>query len=246
MLSSLLLHRGGVATGSLTLLLYLGTLACSASETRVRPEPGQQTSEPRALLLQELQLRSQAASWGRLDSTRVRFVENRSSIPGVVYYWGVYRPPRTMHVVFTAVAAQKNGVALSIRTATDWFRAVGGFVPSSAEQALRACAEAIHTTVEPRLPGARPRIYQDAGSLEPLSLSDSARALLSRRLSPATTEHTAGSGWVVRLWALRVSAIRRYQCSVDRERFSLVPTDSIPRDPTILSPHPGQPDARRR
>jgi hypothetical protein len=222
--------RCGRLSSALAVMIAIassGALACSIRTDRPYTTGPRQETEPRRLLLRELRERAQSGSW-RVDSAAVMFVEIPSSIPGVVYHWGMFHPPRAVHVNITAVVAARNGAAAPIRTAADWFRATGGYHPSSADQALAACIEAVHTTSEPRAPRGAPRVYTAPDALDALPLSDSTRSDLSRRLQAATVENIAGRSWVARMWLIERSMIRKYECRIEPERLALVPVDSVP------------------
>jgi hypothetical protein len=207
------------------MLGLLTSIACAAGTQHPRPPGERQETDARPMLLRELQ--QQARSWGPFDSMRVSFSSVPSSRAGILYHWGIYHPAQSMHSRPTVVVVENRGRALLIRTANDWFGATGKILPSTSAEALIACAEAIHTTAEPRLPRAKPRVYDGPEVLEGIELQDSAWAELIERIHTPVVERQGTAGWISQLWTVDFLAAKRYECTIDPDRMSLIATDSV-------------------
>ena len=171
----------------------------SAVESRVTPK--QVLAEAIQESLSD-SVRSQLATNWR-DSIRVR-AESSAVIPGLVYHWGTYRPPRSHDLIYSALAAATGEKTAELQSPSDWVEAVKrtGVLIANERQAIGACAELIRTVGPGRWLRQPPVVYLDSSSLhEPtVTLGIDRGAVVSSATSPRVQR--AKDGWQVRIWAL--------------------------------------------
>jgi hypothetical protein len=176
----------------------------------------------RAQVPETLEVASVFMASRMLDSSRVDFLDDSSVIPGVHYRWGMYHPPRSAHLSFASVLMTKTGNpdGLIIRSAFDWARGVGSFVPSNSAQALAACTEGVHISDPYRL-RAYPRVYTSGESLRDLPLPIDLSRLEAENLEPPRIEPDGNGGWKVSFWAIIMLDTKRFECILTRAGASL-------------------------
>ena len=217
-----------VPTATLGVLVVVFTLACGgAARVATAPASGVASDPVSELLLAEL--RRRAAAYPAPDSTNTVFSSMASqAVPGLVYHWGEYFPRRTIHVRFSAVVGVRERAHVLVDDVQDWLEAAGSFTASAEEQALRVCAELIHTTTRPRAPDLPPLLYLGPQSLRNLARPVPDSQILRDSLSGPEIRREAASGWLVKAWAVERTDVRRYQCRIGLPDFGLSVLDSLP------------------
>jgi hypothetical protein len=157
------------------------------------------------------------------DSLRVA-TDTSAVIPGLSYYWGYFRPPRTGDILISAVVAEVAGHIITIQSDSDWAEALrfSGWLPATSQEAVTACAELIQTA-GPRADREHVQVFEDTAQFTGHWPAVMRMSELARRADPPRTLLTT-EAWLVSLWAVEPWRSDLYGCA-----FRLVP----------LSNHPG-------
>jgi len=197
---------------NLALICVVGLLAsCRYPETGARLSPAVTTVTARVQdsLVHELR-RLTSPEYALPASSSIRIVVDTSDVvPGLEYWWGDYSPPGTADVLYRAVVASREDVAVVLRTPADWATVATSWRPFSADGAVGACREIVHVTMERHFPRVRPRVYQDAGSLPAKRGRDSVQQQLR---TPIITRRE--QSWVVDFWVIGARDVTELRCEL--------------------------------
>lgn len=200
--------------------LLVTTLGCATKESSsVRQSTTRIPDAVAEVILADLREQSR----GQFQPPRMRdmaIVEDSSDVvPGLVYYWGTYIPPRTGDVVVQSIALQFQGALSLLSSPTDWRRAIKDWVPSSEEQAIAACGEVASATSDNRLPGYPAKAYTGPGSIAGKSVPDS--AYLVDRLSAPVAERGPDGARQVNFGAVERRDAIQYSCTLSSTSMTL-------------------------
>jgi hypothetical protein len=165
-------------------------------------------------------VKSRHAEWARTvgsynpfiaDSVRV-VPDTSATLPGVVYYWGYFRPPHTADIVLSSVVYSAGGEVVRLVSPHDWSRMMNAihWTPSSDSLAIVACGEMVRTA-GPRADQFNVAIYRDTVAFSghwPLLVR---AGDISARAQPPTASEDA-EGYHVVLWAVEPWRTTKYEC----------------------------------
>jgi hypothetical protein len=204
------------------------TFAAGCRPGRQGAERGDQVGE-RHLAAATLvrQLRQQVLSpEENPDSTNVHVAATPSStVPGLTYYWGSFRPKRSVHVFHYTVVAGRGGTVVPISEDHSWMQLIRDWRPASDDQAIAFCGELDRAFADVQDPVGLTRPYHADSSFNGLLLPDSIG--LARLLSPPEVRREAGD-WQVRLWLLTSPTPRRVRCDLVGGVWRVLTIDSAP------------------
>jgi len=154
----------------------------------------------------------------QMDTTKIVWRTQASAVtPGLVYRWASYRAMETSHGFVFAVAARRNsGPVIVIRNPQDWSTATNGWQPTTADEAISACAELARAVG----PGRNPeRLSVPLGDAEgeisamPEQLQARVRPVLSDTVTtlPPSPQQPF---WTVEFWMFETGLTARYRCSL--------------------------------
>jgi hypothetical protein len=159
------------------------------------------------------------------DSTVTFTVDTSRAVPGLVYYWAVHRPPRSMHARQFLVAAYRDSLFRIIQGPADWAAAAHGWTAATSADALVACGELLRTASSNRNPFIAPHVVEIVDSVRRLPIPDPLGT--AKLVSPARVD-SSSTGWAATFWAVEARDVNRYRCTLSNAVVSLSKIDSIP------------------
>lgn len=137
--------------------------------------------------------------------------ESSQVVPGLVYYRGVYRPPRTSHMESVVFVAVRDDSLRLLQTSED-FAAIADFpTPNDSRSITKLCAELAKTLGRTSTSAQVPMLYEDEGHWSRVGWK-TPPAPRDRITSPRATRGAA-DGWDVRLWMAEPGQMTKYQCT---------------------------------
>lgn len=134
-------------------------------------------------------------------------------IPGLSYYWGYFRPPRTGDILISAVVAEVAGHIIRLQSDSDWAEALrfSGWLPTTPQEAVSACAELIQTA-GPYANRADVQVFEDTAQFSGRWPAVMGMSELARHADPPRTQLTTDA-WLVSLWAVEPWRSDLYGCA---------------------------------
>ena len=201
-------NRSGVAYRHV-----VGLLACLACAPSGSPPARGHGDESKARILaslrEELERRSAESAFTLADIS-VTWDTSRV-VPGLMYVWGILRPPNSADVQWDALVATRDSVVQVVREPTDWVAVAGPWRAQDSLQVLDACAEVIKYAGPRADPFNRPQLYVDTTTLRGLAvLGDD--MIRIRATSPQITR--TGPAWLVSFWMIEMGQTTLYECRI--------------------------------
>lgn len=210
-----------------TILTIAATVTCRNS--RLAQDGDNVPLEVRAAILSDL--RSQVGSSVAkevLQSTKIS-VDSSRAVPGVVYFWGSFRPPGSNDADFLSVVIWKDARATAVHSLIDWNRIVRPATQLGAESLLGLCEEGVRITGPMRNPTLAGSFVQSLSDLRPNSpaLGD---ALFRSKFAPPKFEPNPSQpisviAWMV--WPLEGAWKLRCQLDSSNRRIEIEALDSV-------------------
>ena len=187
-------------------------------------------SIPRMALRAALQKQAPALARAiaNLDPRALRvWTDTSVAIPGVLYHWAAYAPPRSGDLIVTAVVATYRGGTVEISTQANWQRLaiLADWRPHNGAEAIAGCSELVRLT-SPFRSYVWPAVtYLDSTSLA--TAAPEAVDVLRRRLEPPQSSHLPQNRWRVVSWILESGQTAKYTCEMGPRAGSYVISEVI-------------------